>query len=169
MVNSDHEALLELLNKHRVRYGVIGGCAVAFHGHARYTKDLDILVDPSADNSKHLLEVIQEFEYGGMWRHATQATESGRVARLGRSVDLFTAIVGRTFGQVWEHRVEGRYGNQWVFFIGREDLIRSKQLFARPQDQLDVTALRKSRVTVSSKKDRRQSLASAQPETFKTE
>jgi hypothetical protein len=32
---------IESLNKNNVQYLVIGGYAIAFHGHPRYTKDID--------------------------------------------------------------------------------------------------------------------------------
>lgn len=33
---------------------MLGGHAVAFHGHPRATKDLDILVEADADNAKRV-------------------------------------------------------------------------------------------------------------------
>jgi len=38
----DFKEFVALLNKHDVRYLVVGGYAVGFHGHPRYTKDLDV-------------------------------------------------------------------------------------------------------------------------------
>jgi len=44
MLSKDFKEFIGLLNEHKVRYLVVGGYAVAFHGHPRYTKDLiDIL------------------------------------------------------------------------------------------------------------------------------
>ena len=40
--NQDFREFIESLNKHNVRYLLIGGYAVALHGHPRYTKNLDI-------------------------------------------------------------------------------------------------------------------------------
>lgn len=42
MLSKDFKEFIELLNENSVRYLVVGGYAVAFHGHPRYTKDLDI-------------------------------------------------------------------------------------------------------------------------------
>jgi hypothetical protein len=41
----DYEEFLELLNKHDVRYCIIGAFALAFHARPRYTKDIDVLID----------------------------------------------------------------------------------------------------------------------------
>ena len=42
----DFEELLKLFNKNKVRYCIVGAYAVAFHAEPRYTKDMDILVEP---------------------------------------------------------------------------------------------------------------------------
>ena len=42
MFNQDFKEFIELLNAHKVQYLVVGGYAVALHGHPRYTKGLDI-------------------------------------------------------------------------------------------------------------------------------
>lgn len=43
VLNQDFKEFIQSLNEHSVRYLIIGGYAVAFHGHPRYTKDLDVL------------------------------------------------------------------------------------------------------------------------------
>ena len=43
MINKDFKEFIELLNKHNVKYLVVGGYALAFHGYPRYTKDIDFL------------------------------------------------------------------------------------------------------------------------------
>ena len=50
VLTPDFKEFLQLLNAHEVRYLIVGGYAVAFHGHPRYTKDLDVWlwVDPTS-------------------------------------------------------------------------------------------------------------------------
>jgi hypothetical protein len=43
MLSKDFKEFIELLNENKVRYLVVGGYAVAFHGHPRYTKDIDFI------------------------------------------------------------------------------------------------------------------------------
>ena len=45
-VEKDYEDLLKLFNKNKVKYCIIGAYAVAFYSRPRYTKDMDILIDP---------------------------------------------------------------------------------------------------------------------------
>jgi hypothetical protein len=43
----DFEDILHMLEKHAVRYLIIGGLAFIYHAKPRYTKDLDLWIDPT--------------------------------------------------------------------------------------------------------------------------
>lgn len=45
MLNQDFKEFIQFLNDNRVQYLVVGGYAVAIHGHPRYTKDIDIWIE----------------------------------------------------------------------------------------------------------------------------
>ena len=45
VLNQDFKEFVQLFNDNQVRYLIVGGYAVAFHGHPRYTKDLDVWVE----------------------------------------------------------------------------------------------------------------------------
>ncbi|MFH2218723.1 MAG: DUF6036 family nucleotidyltransferase [Pseudomonadota bacterium] len=47
---------IELLNNNNVRYIVIGGYAVVYHGYVRSTNDIDIWVDIRKDNIKKVIK-----------------------------------------------------------------------------------------------------------------
>ena len=53
MLNQDFKEFIQLLNNNQVKYLVIGGYAVAVHGHPRYTKDIDILIEISEENAQN--------------------------------------------------------------------------------------------------------------------
>ena len=63
MLNRDFKEFIESLNKHNVRYLVVGGYAVAFHGYPRYTKDLDIWIELSPDNADNAVKALEEFGF----------------------------------------------------------------------------------------------------------
>ena len=48
------------LNREKVKYIVVGGCAVILHGYRRTTYDIDLLVDPSSENIRRLKKVFRE-------------------------------------------------------------------------------------------------------------
>ena len=145
MAERDFEELLRLFNKYRVRYCIIGAYAVAFHARPRYTKDMDLLVEPSIENGRRLVGALKEFGFGGLKLKAEDFVQPGRFVQLGYEpvrVDLLTSIEGLTFEQVWRHRAHGQYGNVRACFIGRSDLIRNQGLSGRRQDQADLEKLR---------------------------
>jgi len=49
----DFKEFLKLLDSHKVRYLMIGGYAVSYHGYPRAKQDLDIWIAADADN-EHL-------------------------------------------------------------------------------------------------------------------
>ncbi len=54
--------LVAALGDGGVRFVVIGGVAVAAHGYARATEDLDIVPDPDPENLKRLTSVLEALE-----------------------------------------------------------------------------------------------------------
>lgn len=143
-LSNDFEELLAFLNAHRVRAIVVGGHALAFHGHPRYTKDLDVFVEPSSENAEALLGALSAFGFGSIGLTADDFAP-GKVVQLGiapNRIDLMTAIDGVSFSDAWEGREPGRFGKVPVHYIGRETFIRNKQASGRPQDLADIDALR---------------------------
>ena len=57
-MNSDLIELLQYLNEFKVKYLIIGGQAVIAHAEPRYTKDLDIWVEPTEENAHKLIRCL---------------------------------------------------------------------------------------------------------------
>ena len=143
-VEKDYEELLELFNKNKVKYCIIGAYALAFYARPRYTKDIDILVENSIENARRILKALQEFGFGSLQLSEQDFTESGQIIQLGYEpvrIDLITSIRGIDFQQIWKNRATGKFGQQQVFFIGMDDLIASKQISNRSQDRVDLEML----------------------------
>ena len=62
----DFKEFIELLNRNNVRYIVIGGYAVVYHGYVRSTNDIDIWIDIREDNIKKLIKVLDEFGFSSL-------------------------------------------------------------------------------------------------------
>ncbi len=140
----DYEEFLALLNKHKVRYCIIGAFALAFHSRPRYTKDIDVLVEASADNAKKILKVLDGFGFGSLNLTAEDLTAEGNIIQLGYEpvrIDIMISIKGLDFSKVWRKRVTGPYGQQTVNYIDRQNLIKLKKLSARIQDKADLELL----------------------------
>jgi hypothetical protein len=140
----DYEEFLELLNKHNVRYCVIGAFAVAFHARPRYTKDMDILIEPTTDNAKRLLIALDEYGFGSLNLAVNDFSIHGNIIQLGYEpvrIDIITSIKGLEFADIWKSRIQGPYGKQTINFIDRKNLIRSKKISNRAQDNADLKLL----------------------------
>ena len=140
----DYEEFLELLNKHDIRYCIIGAFALAFHARPRYTKDMDILIEATIDNAKRLLAALREFGFGSLNLSVEDFSSKGNIIQLGYEpvrIDIITSIKGLEFTDIWESRIQGPYGKQTVNFIDHQNLIRSKKLSNRAQDKADLDLL----------------------------
>lgn len=140
----DYEELLKLFNKHKVKYCIVGAFAFAFHAQPRYTKDLDILVEAAIENGKKVISALEEFGFGSLKLTPEDFSEERQIIQLGYEpvrVDLLTSIKGISFSEIWEHKKTGSYGKVKVFFIGKNELIKSKKISNRAQDKIDLKIL----------------------------
>ncbi|MFH0764403.1 MAG: hypothetical protein V1927_05315 [Candidatus Omnitrophota bacterium] len=140
----DFEELLRLFNKNKVRYCVIGAYAVAFYAEPRYTKDMDIFVEPDKDNARRIIKSLAEFGFKSLTLKEKDLIRKGKIVQLGYEpvrIDLITSIEGCGFQEVWENRVIGNYGKQKTSFIGLKELIKNKKKSGRKQDSVDVSIL----------------------------
>lgn len=136
--------LLASLRAHDVRYLVVGGYAVAVHGHPRYTGDLDVWLWIDAINASRLVAALEEFGFGGVGLAVEDFLRPERVVQLGYPplrVDLLTTLDGVDFERCWHRRLEVEVDGVQVPFIGRADLLRNKRASGRPQDLADLDAL----------------------------
>ena len=149
MPSRDYEKFIAALNDHGVRYLLVGAHAVAFHARPRATKDLDILLDPTARNARRALAALRDF-FGGADLGYTIAdlTDPRWILQLGVApvrIDLLAAIPGcPSFSAAWKGRVQARFGSVNAHYLGLSDLIRAKEAAGRVQDQADLLVLRRA-------------------------
>jgi len=143
-VFQDFEDLLHVLEKHRVRYLIIGGLAFIYHAKPRYTKDMDIWIDPREKNVQMANMALAEF--GSPYLLNQEADEE--ILQLGVApdrIDLLRAIQGVTFATAWKNRIRGKYGKANANWIDLNSLIRIKSRIEHPRHQEDVRVLREVR------------------------
>jgi hypothetical protein len=144
-VEKDFEELLRLFNKHKVRYCIIGAFAVGFYARPRYTKDLDIIVEPSLKNGEKIIAALKDFGFSSLDLTPKDFSIKGRFIQLGYEpirIDLTTAIEGLSFTAIWKNRKKGVLGKTKVNFIGLAELIRNKKKSKRKQDLADLEILK---------------------------
>jgi hypothetical protein len=161
----DLEPLLKVLFDHEVDLIVVGGYAVAAHGHVRATKDIDICPDFASDNLRRLAAALVELEAepigleefvasgefdlapdfaglarGGNW---TLMTKYGRLDVMQHLDGLGKG--GGGWKQLAQHAVRRKFLGHECLFCGYEDLLKMKRGAGRPQDKIDVENLKAAR------------------------
>jgi hypothetical protein len=157
----DFEDLLRLLRRHDVRYLVIGGLAFIYHARPRYTKDMDLWIDPSPGNVKRANAALTEFGSP----HLLVVDEPEEILQIGlppNRIDLLRVVEGPRFDRAWRRRIKGKYGRADANWIDLDCLIDVKSRIDDPRHQRDVRDLEKVRALRKRVPGRRAS-ASARP------
>lgn len=140
----DLREFIVLLNSHGVEYLVVGGHAVAYHGHPRFTGDIDFLIRAAQSNAQRVLNVLHAFGFGDLGITEGDLVGPGRIIQLGHPpnrIDVLTSISGVDFESAWQSRVETLIGDQPVNLLGWEDLLRNKRASGRQKDLADLEKL----------------------------
>jgi len=141
--NPHYKELLQLLNEFDVEYLIVGGFAVMKYGEPRYTKDLDVWVDNSPENSAHVVAALRKFGAPIEHDQITAETFSNKriVYQIGVApirIDILTELTGVAFSQAWKSRVSSTFFGIPVNFISLDDLIANKQALGRTSDANDL-------------------------------
>jgi predicted nucleotidyltransferase len=141
--NPHYKELLQLLNEFEVEYLIVGGFAVMKYGEPRYTKDLDVWVHNSPQNSLRVVEALKKFgaplEHDGITAETFNAKQV--VYQIGIApvrIDVLTEITGVEFPDAWGKRVASTFFGVPVNFISLDDLLTNKRALGRDSDLTDL-------------------------------
>ncbi|MEO5819090.1 MAG: DUF6036 family nucleotidyltransferase [Vicinamibacteraceae bacterium] len=126
-----------------VRFLIVGGHAVSFHGYPRFTHDVDVVVLPEQANVEALLAALLDFGFGSVSLQVADFLQPTTVV-LGRppaQIDIMTFIKGVDLGDAWTRREVGALDGVEVAFISRQDLLANKRAVGRPEDLADIARL----------------------------
>ena len=145
MLNQDFKEFFELLNANQVQYLVVGGYAIAIHGHPRYTKDIDVWVAMTAENAEKIVRALNEFGFASLGLKADDFLTPDQVIQLGYEpsrIDILTTISGVEFSTCYDSRVNMDVDGVQITVIDNENLKKNKKASGRPQDLADVDQLK---------------------------
>lgn len=130
------------LNEAGARYLVMGGTACVLHGHLRYTRELDILIEKSRENVERILAALSGLGYG-FARSLTPDDILGHpITVIGDdpAVDIFWAGIGVNYKLAAPNAIDVEVEGVRIPVIGLDDLIKSKRT-NRLQDAADIEVL----------------------------
>jgi hypothetical protein len=147
LTSPDFRELLSLLEKHKVRYLVVGGYAMMKYTEPRFTKDLDLWVSTDEVNSKAVYAALKDFGAPLKGLAPADFTQEGYFYQMGNPpfrLDVMMSIPGATFENAWADRENVQVEGLVIPFISKADLIKSKETSGRPQDLIDAKELKKA-------------------------
>jgi predicted nucleotidyltransferase len=141
--NKDFREFIALLNSNDVKFLIVGGYAVTFHGNPRFTADLDVWVAADAQNADRVRQAVEEFGFGKMF-DTSDFARPGYAIQLGRKpyrIDILTSIHGIDFPTAYARRKTLKSGGLELPFIGLDDLVANKRAVGRLHDLDDAAKL----------------------------
>jgi Nucleotidyltransferase of unknown function (DUF6036) len=126
-----------------VKYLVIGGIAAVLYGVPRATFDLDVLIEPTAENVERLLRAMREAGLGTASLTTVDDVISKEITIFTDRIrlDVQTSTPGILFSEAWARRVTMNYKGQALEVVSLADLIASKRASGREVDLEDVRIL----------------------------
>ncbi len=145
-LNENFVDFINLLNKHKAKYVLVGGWAVIFEGYSRNTGDMDILVEREEENADKILAVIKDFLGSTIGFEKEDFLKEENVIMMGRPpfrIDILTDISGVSFKEAYESSKIYEDEGLKIRCIHINELIKNKKATGRLKDLGDVDMLEK--------------------------
>jgi len=146
----DKDLLLfwKLLTDNQVAYIMVGGFAVAMHGYARSTEDVDIWIKDDVENRANLGKTMAAYGYGELSWEDIQFVPGWKNFDIGNGIVLdiiigMKGLEGYSFDESLQKATIATIEQIQVPFLHINQLIANKKAVNRPKDQIDVMELEK--------------------------
>jgi hypothetical protein len=133
-----------LLNAHQVKYLLIGGYAVGYHGYPRATVDMYVWVAINSANAEKIVTVLAEFGFQSPELNTELFLEEKRIVRMGvppLRIEVTTGIDGVEFDECYAERISDSIDDVPVNLINLRHLKINKQASGRAKDLNDLENL----------------------------
>jgi predicted nucleotidyltransferase len=146
--NPDFQEFLLALNNNEVKYVLVGGYSVIYHGFPRTTGDLDIFVEVSKSNYDKLAQAFEEFQMPlfDMTEDSFLYQLQINVYTFGRPpvcIEILKEISGFTFKEIYNNALNTVFEEIPMKIIHINDLRRNKKMSGRAKDLNDLENLSK--------------------------
>jgi len=140
----DFKEFLRLLRSHGIRYLLVGGYAVGYHGYPRPTGDLDIWVALEPGNADRIVTALREFGFGTPELNPGLFLKYGSLVRMGNypvRIEIMTSISGVSFDECFAERIDATLDGVDVSLINLDHLKKNKRASGRHKDLADLEQL----------------------------
>lgn len=140
----DFKDFLKLLKSKKIKYLLIGGYAVGYHGYPRATNDMDIWIALDNVNAELMVQVLKEFGFDTPQLSKELFLEENKIIRMGVApirIELLTTISGVNFDECYQKKVVAEIDGIQVDIINLEQLKINKKASGRHKDLDDYENL----------------------------
>ena len=142
----DVRALARYLDEAGAEYALVGGYAIAAHGFSRFSEDIDILVNPSAENARRWIVALSRLPDRAAAELAAEsdvfANDKRYAIRINDefTVDVMPSIAGLSWAEMTPHIVKMTIDGTPIRVLDLPGLLKTKQ-GVRPKDQMDAAVI----------------------------
>ena len=140
----DFKEFLKLLNLKEVKYLLIGGYAVGYHGYPRATNDLDIWIAVEPDNAEKIVSVLSEFGFQQPDLSEELFLSKDKIIRMGIApmrIEILTSVSGINFDESYNDRITDNIDGIPIQIINLKQLKINKKASGRFKDFDDLENL----------------------------
>ncbi len=143
-LTQDYKDIIELFNKHEVKYLIAGAYAMSKVGYSRSTYDIDLWIEKTEENAIRIFQALDEF---GVAFHIepNDFLAPNSVLQIGiepNRIDILTDIDGLSFEDAWQNKQLANFDELQAYTLEINDLIKNKEASNRPKDKLDLVQLK---------------------------
>lgn len=153
----DLKRLARLLNEAHAEYALVGGYAIASHGFSRQSEDIDLLVNPAAENSRRWIVALSQLPDGATRALEQEpdvfANDKRYALRVNDefTIDIMPSVSGHSWDEMQQYIETIDLDGAPLRVLNLEGLLLTKQ-GERPKDQMDASILRQALAILTSKK-----------------
>jgi len=144
-LHPDFKEFLNLLNEQKVKYIILGGYAVVYHGYPRSTGDIDVWVQPTLENAKKVVQAVRAFGFSIPNTAINQFKNPGNILRMGLPpvrIEVMTSVSGLEFDSAYTNRINLNVSDTLnIPVISLADLKANKSAAGRAKDLEDLKQL----------------------------
>jgi len=143
-VQKDFREFFMLLNAHEVKFMIVGGYALAYHGAPRFTGDIDVFIQSDHENAKRMMNALTDFGFSSPDLSVDDFQDPDIIIQLGYPpvrIDIITSLSGVGWEEADDSKEAGMYGDVPVSYIAKKQYIMNKRVSGRMKDLADIEAL----------------------------
>jgi hypothetical protein len=144
--NDDFRDFIQILNKWKVEYMLVGGYAVILNGYRRTTGDMDVWVNRTTDNHGKLVKAMREFGLPTLEVNKQDFLENDLIDVFSYgvppvSIDILNKLKGVNFEEAYTQSQTIEEDGLTIRFIHVSQLIQAKRAAGRFKDLDDIDKL----------------------------